>query len=53
MTSDLNMGNNRLTHVAHPRNPAHDAEYESGVVTAKFLYDYVKIADKKKKKKIK
>ena len=46
MTSDLDMSNNRITNVAHPRNPEHDAEYESDVVTAKFLYDYVKIADK-------
>ena len=47
MTSDLDMGNNRITNVAHPRNPEHDAEYENDVVTAKILYDYVKIADKK------
>ena len=53
MSLNLDMGNNRIINAAHPRNPAHDAEYENDVVTAKFLYNYVKIADKKKKKKSK
>ena len=46
MSSKLDMGNNRIINAAHPRNPPHYAEYENDVVTAKFLYDYVKIADK-------
>ena len=46
-TSDLNMGNNRVINVAHPRNPEDDTEYENDVVTAKYLYNYVKIADGK------
>ena len=46
-TSDLDMGNNRIINVGHPRNPEHIIEYENDAVTAKFLYDYAKIADKK------
>ena len=46
-TSDLDMGNNRIINVGHPRNPEHNIEYENDAVTAKFLYDYAKIADKK------
>ena len=46
MPSNLDMGNHRIINAAHSRNAAHDAEYENDVVTAKFLYDYVKIADK-------
>ena len=46
MSSNLDMGSNRIINAAHPRNTVHDAEYENDVVTAKFLYDYVKIADK-------
>ena len=46
-TSDLDMGNNRIINVDHPRNPEHNIEHENDAVTAKFLYDYAKIADKK------
>ena len=46
-TSDLDMGNNRIINVGHPRNPEHNIEYENDAVTAKVLYDYAKIADKK------
>ena len=46
-TSDLDMGNNRIINVGHPRNPEHNIEYENDAVTAKFLYDYAKITDKK------
>ena len=41
------MGNNRIINVGHPRNPEHNIEYENDAVTAKFLYDYAKITDKK------
>ena len=49
-TSDLNMGNNRIINVAHPRNPTENSEHEHDVVTAKYLYDYLKlkIADNEK-----
>ena len=40
------MGNNRIINVAHPRNPE-NSEHEHDVVTAKYLYDYVKIVDEK------
>ena len=46
-TSDLDMGNNRIINVGHPRNPEHNIEHENDAVTAKFLYDYAKIAGKK------
>ena len=46
-TSDLDMGNNLIINVGHPRNPEHNIGHENDVVTAKFLYDYAKIADKK------
>ena len=45
--SDLNLGNNRIINIEHPRNPQDNPAYERDVVTAKYLYDYVKIADKK------
>ena len=41
------MGDNQIINVGHPRNPEHNIKYENDVVTAKFLYDYAKIADKK------
>ena len=44
-TSDLDMGNNRIINVAHPRNPKYNIEYENDAVTDKFLYDYAKVAD--------
>ena len=46
-TSDLDMGNNRIINVGHPRNPEHNIKHENDAVTAKFVYDYAKIADKK------
>ena len=46
-TSDLNMSNNRIINVAHPRNPANNPEHERNAVTAKFVYDYINIADRK------
>ena len=46
-TSDLDMGNNRIINVGHPRNPEHNIEHENDAVTAKCIYDYAKIADKK------
>ena len=45
-TSDLDMGNNRKINVGHPRNPEHNIKHENDAVTAKFIYDYVKTADK-------
>lgn len=47
LESDLNMGNNRIINAAHPRNPQDNADYDRDLVTAKFLYDYIKIADRK------
>ena len=41
------MGNNRIINVDHPRNSEHNIEHENDAVTAKCLYDYAKIADKK------
>ena len=41
------MGNNRIINITHPRNPEHNIEYENDAVTAKFLYDFAKIVDKK------
>ena len=40
------MGNNRIIKVAHPRN-SENSEHEHDVVRAKYMYDYIKIADKK------
>ena len=42
-TSDLDMGNN----IAHPRNLEDNIKHENDAVTAKVLYDYAKISDKK------
>ena len=33
-TSDLDMGNNRIINVGHPRNPEHKIEHENDAVTA-------------------
>ena len=41
------MDNNRIINAGLQRNPEHNIEHEIDVVTAKFLYDYAKIADKK------
>ena len=46
-TSNLDMGNNRIIIVGHPRNPEHNIKQENDAVTAKFLYEYAKTADKK------
>ena len=46
-TSDLDMGNNQIINIGHPRNPEHNVKHENDAVTAKFVYDYAKIADKK------
>ena len=46
-TLDLDMGNNRIINVGHPRHPEHNIEHENDAVTAKYLFDYAKIADKK------
>ena len=47
MTSKLDIGKNEIINVAHPGNPEHNVKYENDVVTAKCLYEYVKIADKR------
>ena len=44
-TSDLNMGNNRIINVVHPRNPE-SSEHEHDVVSAKYMYVNIKITDK-------
>ena len=40
------MGNNRIISFGHPRNSEHNIKHENDAVTAKFVYDYAKIADK-------
>ena len=40
MTTNLDMGGYRILNVAHPRDPS-KKEYESDLVTAKILYDYM------------
>ena len=47
MTSKLDMGKNKIINVAQPGNPEHDVKYENDIVTSKYLYEYVKIADKR------
>ena len=47
LQSDLNLGNNRIINIEHPRNPQENPAYDRDVVTAKYFYDYVKIADTK------
>ena len=47
MMSDLDMGNNRIINVAHPRIPNEYSAYERDVVTSKFFYDYIDTADRK------
>ena len=41
------MGNNKIINVGYPRNREHNIEHDNGIVTAKFHYDYTKIADRK------
>ena len=45
--SDLDMGNNRIINVAHPRDPNENSAYERDVVTSKFFFDYIDTADRK------
>ena len=45
MTSNLDMGNNRIN-AALPRNPQDSADYDRDLVTANFLYDCIKVADR-------
>ena len=40
LTTNLDMGGYRILNVAHPRDPS-KKEYESDLVTAKILYDYM------------
>ena len=40
MTTNVDMGGYRISNVAHPRDPS-KKEYESDLVTAKILYDYM------------
>ena len=40
MTTNLDMGGYRILNVAHPRDPS-KKEFESDLVTAKILYDYM------------
>ena len=47
LPTDLNLGENRIINSLHPRNPQENPAYDRDVVTAKYLYDYIKIADKK------
>ena len=44
-THDIEFRNNRIINSAHPRNPQDSADYYRDLVTTKFLYDYIKIAD--------
>ena len=38
LESDLNMGNNRITNLAHPRNPKDSTDHERDSVTAGYFY---------------
>ena len=40
MTTNLDMGGYRILNVAHPRDPS-KKDFESDLVTAKILYDYM------------
>ena len=41
MTMNLDMGGYRILNVAHPRDPSKKKDFESDLVTAKILYDYM------------
>ena len=41
MTTNLDMGGYRILNVAHLRDPSKKKDYESDLVTAKILYDYM------------
>ena len=41
ITTNLDMGGYRILNVAHPRDPSKKKDFESDLVTAKILYDYM------------
>ena len=41
MTTNLDMGGYRILNAAHPSDPSKKKDYESDLVTAKILYDYM------------
>ena len=43
MTTNLDMGGYRILNVAHQRDPR---KYESDLITAKTVYDYMAIAER-------
>ena len=45
MTTNLDMGEYRILNVAHPRDPSKKKDFESDLVTAKTLYDYMARVD--------
>ena len=45
MTTNLDMGGYRILNVAHPRDPRKKKEYESDLVTAKTLNNYMAIVE--------
>ena len=45
MTTNLDMGGYRILNVAQPRDPRKKKEYESDLVTAKILYEYMSRVD--------
>ena len=45
MTTNLDMGGYRILNVAHPRDPSKKKDYESNLVTANTLYDYLARVD--------
>ena len=45
MTTNLDMGGYRILNIAHPRDPSKKKEFESDLVTAKTLYDYMARVD--------
>ena len=45
MTTNLDMGGYRILNVAHPRDPSKKKDFESDLVTAKILYDYMSKVD--------
>lgn len=47
MASNLDMGNNRILDVPHPKIPKENKEYDIDIVTTKVLYDYMAIVDQK------
>ena len=45
MTTNLDMGEYRILNVAHPTDPSKKKDFESDLVTAKILYDYMSQVD--------